>query len=86
MIMKHIKLYSFFSGCGLLDLDMEKAGFGIAMVLEKYEPFLEAYKYSRNKMRLPEPEHGYFNEDISDYLKVTSTLDKFMSVDRKIIL
>ena len=44
--MKKIKLYSFFSGCGLLDLGMEEAGFDIAMVSEKYEPFLEAYKYS----------------------------------------
>lgn len=81
--MKHIKLYSFFSGCGLLDLGMENAGFDIAMVSEKYEPFLEAYKYSRNKMQLPEPEHGYFNEDISGYLKKNSTLDKFISVDRQ---
>ena len=50
--MKKIKLYSFFSGCGLLDLGMEEAGFDIAMVSEKYEPFLEAYKYSRKKMKI----------------------------------
>ena len=30
-----IKLFSFFSGCGLLDLGMEEAGFDIAMVSEK---------------------------------------------------
>ena len=52
--MKKIKLYSFFSGCGLLDLGMEEAGFDIAMVSEKYEPFLEAYKYSRKKMKIKE--------------------------------
>ena len=69
-----------------MDLGLEKAGFDIAMVSEKNEPFLESYKYSRNKMQLPEPEHGYFNKDISDYLNETSTLDKFMSVDKKIIL
>ena len=57
--MKKIKLYSFFSGCGLLDLGMEEAGFDIAMVSEKYEPFLEAYKYSRKKMKIKEPEYGY---------------------------
>ena len=45
LVMKKIKLYSFFSGCGLLDLGMEEAGFDIAMVSEKYEPFLEANKY-----------------------------------------
>ena len=67
--MKKIKLYSFFSGCGLLDLGMEEAGFDIAMVSEKYEQFLEAYKYSRKKMKIKEPEHGNFNDDICDYLE-----------------
>ena len=61
--MKKIKIYSFFSGCGLLDLGMEKAGFDIVMVSEKYLPFLNAYKYSRKKMKMEEPEHGYFNDD-----------------------
>lgn len=81
--MMQIKLYSFFSGCGLLDLGMEKAGFEIAMVSEKYKPFLDAYRYSREKMKLVEPEHGYFNEDICDYLKENSTLDKYIEEDRK---
>ena len=36
----------------MLDLGMEEAGFDIAMVSEKYEPFLEAYKYSRKKMKI----------------------------------
>ena len=67
--MIQIKIYSFFSGCGLLDLGMEKAGFDIAMVSEKYEPFLNAYKYSRDNMKMKKPEHGYFNDDICDYLK-----------------
>lgn len=83
MNMVQIKIYSFFSGCGLLDLGMENAGFDIAMVSEKYQPFLEAYKYSREKMKLSKPEHGYFNEDICDYLKQDSTLDKLMEMDRK---
>lgn len=81
--MIQIKIYSFFSGCGLLDLGMEKAGFDIAMVSEKYEPFLNAYKYSREKMEMKKPQHGYFNEDICDYLKEGSTLDKYIEIDRK---
>lgn len=80
--MKKIKLYSFFSGCGLLDLGMEEAGFDIAMVSEKYEPFLEAYKYSRKKMMINEPEYGYFNDDICDYLKENSKLDVIIEKDR----
>ncbi|MGN0366376.1 MAG: DNA cytosine methyltransferase [Suilimivivens sp.] len=81
--MKQIKIYSFFSGCGLLDLGMEMAGFKIAMVSEKYLPFLKAYKYSREKMKIEEPEHGYFNDDIADYLQENSVLEKYIKVDRK---
>lgn len=81
--MKKIKLYSFFSGCGLLDLGMEEAGFDIVMVSEKYEPFLEAYKYSRKKMKIKEPEHGYFNDDICDYLEENSKLDVLIKKDKR---
>lgn len=81
--MNKIKLYSFFSGCGLLDLGMEQAGFDIAMVSEKYEPFLSAYKYSRERMGMGRPEHGYFNDDICDYLEMNSKLDILIEEDRK---
>lgn len=83
LVMKKIKLYSFFSGCGLLDLGMEEAGFDIAMVSEKYEPFLEAYKYSRKKMKIKEPEYGYFNDDICDYLEENSKLDILIEKDKR---
>lgn len=62
---------------------MEKAGFDIALVSEKYEPFLEAYKYSREKMGLERPKHGYLNDDICDYLKENSKLDILIEDDRK---
>lgn len=79
----NIKLFSFFSGCGLLDLGMEQAGFNIAMVSEKYRPFLDAYKYSRKKMGISEPEYGYFNDDICDYLKENSILDNLIQEEKK---
>ena len=79
----NIKLFSFFSGCGLLDLGMEQAGFNIAMVSEKYQPFLDAYKYSRKKMGISEPEYGYFNDDICDYLKENSILDNLIQKEKK---
>lgn len=81
--MSKIKIYSFFSGCGLLDLGMENAGFNIVMVSEKYKPFMEAYKYSRKKMGLSKPEHGYFNDDICDYLKADSIINKIIAEDKK---
>ena len=67
----------------MLDLGIEEAGFDIAMVSEKYEPFLEAYKYSRKKMKIKEPEHGYFNDDICDYLEENSKLDVLIENDKK---
>lgn len=79
---KNIKIYSFFSGCGLLDLGMESAGFNIAMVSEKYKPFLDAYIYSRRKMNMIPPEHGYFNDDICEYLNDESVLHKFVMNDK----
>lgn len=78
-----IKLYSFFSGCGLLDLGMERAGFNVTFVSEKYQPFLEAYKYSRERMNMAEPQHGYFNDDICDYLKENSILNRLLVEDKK---
>ena len=62
---------------------MEEAGFDIAMVSEKYQPFLDAYKYSREKMQMPKPEYGYFNDDICDYLKENSILDDIVRKEKK---
>ena len=55
---------SFFAGAGFLDLGFETAGFEIAYVNEFHSPFIAAYKYSRTKMGLPQPTHGYFEGDI----------------------
>lgn len=62
---------------------MEEAGFDIAMVSEKYQPFLDAYKYSREKMQIPKPEYGYFNDDICDYLKENLMLDDIIKKEKK---
>jgi DNA (cytosine-5)-methyltransferase 1 len=57
-------IFSFFSGAGFLDLGFEKAGYEIGYVNEVHKPFLEAYKYSRQKMGTPPPIHGYFEGNI----------------------
>ena len=57
-------IFSFFSGAGFLDLGFEKAGFEIAYVNEVHKPFLDAYKYARQQMAIPEPTFGYFEGDI----------------------
>lgn len=62
-------IFSFFSGAGFLDLGFEKSGYQIVYVNEVHKPFIEAYKYSRQKMGLPEPFYGYFEGDIEHCLK-----------------
>lgn len=46
-------VFSFFSGCGLLDLAFEDEDFEILFVNEIQPDFLDAYKYARQKMGRP---------------------------------
>lgn len=52
---RKLKIFSFFSGCGILDLGFENAGYDIELVNEFYKPFIEAYQYSREKMGIRKP-------------------------------
>lgn len=61
-------IFSFFSGSGFLDLGFEMTGFDVRFVNEFHPPFMEAYKYSRKVMKLPEPQYGYFPGSIEDYV------------------
>lgn len=63
------KIFSFFSGSGFLDLGFEMSNFDVVYVNEFYKPFLEAYKYSRQKMGLQEPEYGYHEGSIENLLE-----------------
>ena len=63
-----ISLFSFFSGSGFLDLGFEKTGFSIEFVNEVFDPFLNAYKYSREKMKMPVPQYGHWGTDVNEYL------------------
>lgn len=64
-----LKIFSFFSGSGFLDLGFEKTGYEIEFVNEFFPAFIKAYKYSREKMGLRKPKYGYFNTDINGYLE-----------------
>ncbi len=68
-----MKIYSFFSGCGFLDLGFELSEFTIELVNEYSASFMRAYKYSRHEMGLREPTHGYSNIDINEYLNFRSS-------------
>jgi len=59
-----LKIFSFFSGCGFLDLGFELNGYSMQLADEFSEQFLKAYKYSREKMGLAKPKYGYSNADV----------------------
>ena len=67
-----MKIFSFFSGSGFLDLGFEMSGISIDLVNEFSPAFIGAYKYSREKMGLAKPIHGYSNTDINNYLGALS--------------
>lgn len=66
---RKLKIFSFFSGCGILDLGFENAGYDIELVNEFYKPFMEAYQYSRERMGIAQPVFGFHNTDVNTFLK-----------------
>jgi DNA (cytosine-5)-methyltransferase 1 len=65
-----ISIFSFFSGSGFLDLGFETTGYKIAYVNEIFPPFMSAYRYSREKLNLPQPEYGYHEGEAADVSKL----------------
>lgn len=63
-----IQIYSFFSGCGFLDLGFEATDYQIAFANEIYDPFLKAHAHSRNQLKLQHPIYGYSAESIIRFL------------------
>lgn len=65
-------VFSFFSGCGILDLGFERSGYNVVFVNEFSSAFLSAYKYSRTKMGIEPPKYGYANTDVNVFLNERS--------------
>ena len=63
-----IKVVSFFSGLGLMDLGFENNGYEILEVIERKKEFLNMYKYARHVNGMPTPTYGYNNEDVEKYI------------------
>ena len=55
----NVGIFSFFAGCGLLDLGFESEGFESLFVNEFFAPFMDGYKHSRRAMGLKQPTYGY---------------------------
>ena len=76
-------IFSFFSGCGILDLGFEKAGYNVVFVNEFSPAFLSAYQYSRSKMDIPSPQYGYANTDVNVFLDARkSELTQYIQEER----
>jgi DNA (cytosine-5)-methyltransferase 1 len=67
----NISIFSFFSGSGFLDLGFETTGYKIAYVNEIFPPFMSAHRYSREILKLPQPEYGYHEGEEADVSKLT---------------
>ena len=76
---KH-KIFSFFSGSGLFDLAFEDQGFDVVFVNEYFEPFADAYKYARKKLKISDPVYGINICSIDDYLR-----DKLSVLEQNIL-
>ncbi|MEG4246048.1 DNA cytosine methyltransferase [Microcoleus sp. MON2_D6] len=63
-------IFSFFSGSGFLDLGFESIGFNVAYVNEIFPPFMQAYRYSRQCLNLPQPEYGYCEGEEADVTRL----------------
>ncbi|OCQ92944.1 modification methylase NmeDIP [Nostoc sp. MBR 210] len=67
-------IFSFFSGAGFLDLGFEHSGFNVVYVNEIFAPFMAAYRYSRELLKLPLPEYGYHHSEAGDVSRLVSGL------------
>ncbi|MDB9323646.1 MULTISPECIES: DNA cytosine methyltransferase [Cyanophyceae] len=68
-------IFSFFSGSGFLDLGFENSGFNIVYVNEIFKPFMKAYRYSREILKLPQPEYGYHEGEAADVSKLIAGVE-----------
>ena len=64
-----MKIFSFFSGAGFLDLGFEEEGYDIVYVNEYDKEFLKVYQFAHEKMNMNKPKYGYYCGDINDFLK-----------------
>lgn len=77
---KKIHIFSFFSGAGFLDLGFElESHFDIVYVNEFHKAFDDVYRFSREKMGIPEPKFGHHVSDINQLLE-NDQIIKFRSL------
>lgn len=80
--MNKIKIFSFFSGVGFLDLGFSQAGFDIAFANEFNPEFLRSYQFARRNFDT-NPEYGYSNNDAATFLDDSIWENTFNSLELK---
>lgn len=75
MTLPSIKLFTFFTGAGFLDLGFEDAGFDSVFANEISEEFAKVYTYSREKMGRSVPMHGLHKKSIDCFLEKQEDID-----------
>ena len=63
-----LKIFSFFSGAGFLDLGFEAAGFELVFANEINKDFAYVNSYSRSKLNYPPLKYGLVQEDVREFL------------------
>lgn len=66
-----MKIFSFFSGVGMLDLGFQEAGYEIVFVNEFKQEFMRSYRYARRNQNYIPPKYGYHVGDINKFLAGT---------------
>ena len=77
-----IKLFSFFSGAGFLDLGFEASGYKLSYINEISRPFMEAYKFARSSMKINVPEYGYFEGDVNELVN-NNNINELVEAEHK---
>lgn len=70
-----MKIFSFFSGVGMLDLGFQDAGYEIVFVNEFKQEFMKSYCYARQKQNYISPQYGYHVRDINFFLSGVGEYD-----------
>lgn len=63
-----MKIFSFFSGVGMLDLGFQDAGYEIVFVNEFKQEVMDSYCYARRNQNYIRPRYGYHVNDINFFL------------------
>ena len=80
------KLFSFFSGIGILDLGFEFNNFEILQVFEKERSFLDAYEFSRQNMNFSLPKYGCSNIEVQNLLNSNEFNSKVKSEKKQSVV